>query len=144
MGLKELRDVKLQIREPLKTHLNCKQTHNTAATCPAGQYQRRGGENKTMYSWQERGKWVLWKQHPIFQRGIQHTSKAASAVSLLDLGLMDSRGAWTHTHTQAHKLTNTHTHTQNPLPQLCLIRFTTQASKALQCRLSIYPSNSPQ
>lgn len=50
MGLKELRDVKLQIRELLKTHLKCKQTHNTAATCPAGQilasWEGGGGETK--------------------------------------------------------------------------------------------------
>lgn len=50
MGLNELRDVKLQIRELVKTHLNCKQTHNTAATCPAGQTWHHGGTNKTMYS----------------------------------------------------------------------------------------------
>lgn len=37
MGLKELRDVKLQIKELVKTHLNCKQAHNTEATCPTGQ-----------------------------------------------------------------------------------------------------------
>lgn len=47
MGLKELRDVKLQIKELMKTHLNYKQTHNTAATCPAGQsWHRGGGETK--------------------------------------------------------------------------------------------------
>lgn len=41
------------------------------------------------------------------------------------------------THTQAHTLTNTYT-PQNPLPQLRLIRFTTQASKALQCRVYLF------
>lgn len=43
MGLKELRDVKLQIKELVKTYLNYKQTHNTAATCPAGQAWHHGG-----------------------------------------------------------------------------------------------------
>lgn len=43
MGLKELRDVKLQIRELARTHLNHKQTPNTAATCPAGHH---GGKAK--------------------------------------------------------------------------------------------------
>lgn len=43
MGLKELKDVKLQIRELVKKHLNCKQTHNRPATCPAEQSWHRDG-----------------------------------------------------------------------------------------------------
>lgn len=70
-----------------------------------------------------------WNSNPIFQRGIQHTSKAASAISLLDLGLMDSRGAWTHTGIEMYTHTHTGTYT---IQQLCLIRFTTAFINAPQ------------
>lgn len=46
MGLKELRDVKLQIREQAKTYLHCKQTHNAAATCPTGRLRHHAGLTK--------------------------------------------------------------------------------------------------
>lgn len=90
-----------------------------------------------MDTWWGKRNWILLKQHPIFQRGIQHTSKAASAVSLLDLGLMDSTGPWTHagkemyTHTPTHQDTQAHTQAETyKIQQLRLIRFTTTASNA--------------
>lgn len=148
MGLKELRDVKLQIRELARTHLNRKQTPNTAATCPAGQHWHHGGKAKQCTA-DERAKNPPKKNrkeklHPIFRRGIQHTSKAASAVCLLDLGLMDSRGAWTHTHTHTPTPAHTHAHTQTKSPTTLPDKIHNSASKALQCRMSIFSSNSPQ
>ena len=154
MGLKELRDVKLQIRELLKTHLNGKHTHNTAATCPAGQSRHHaggggwggGGEKKQNSAFLTIDREVnimeaasnIPERHSAHIKGCLCSKSVRFGINGLQRGLDTHAGTHTHTQTFTCAHTHTHTHRENPLPQFRLIRFTTQASKALQCRVYLF------
>lgn len=106
MGLNELRDVKLQIRELVKTHLNCKQTHNSAATCPAGQSRQHGGKKQNnAFLMIEREVNIMEAASNIPERDSAHIKGCLCSKSVR-FGINGlQRGL--DTHMQAHTLTNT-------------------------------------